>query len=163
MAFNPNTGLVYFPGQQNEGVFQSQSSYEYKLGQWNLGIRLNAQYGGAPDPVPDTDPPPIRRFGFIVGWDPIARAPRWRVELNPGGGVLSTAGGVVFASDRNRLLGLHAGTGELLWEQEIYPGIATPISYELDGRQYISVLAGTTSSRILTFELGGTAALPVQE
>jgi glucose dehydrogenase len=163
MAFSPDTRLVYFAGQQNEATFQATPAYKYELAEWNLGMRMNAARGGVPDPVPASDPPPIRRFGFIVGWDPIARAPRWRIELAPGGGLLSTAGGVVFGSDTNRLLALHAGTGAILWEKPLYPGIATPVTYELDGRQYVSVLSGAQSSRMFTFELGGGEVVPAQQ
>ena len=59
-----------------------------------------------------------------------------------------------------------AGTveqGEKLWEAKVAPGVATPISYELDGKQYVSVLAGrgaVTPGRVYTFVLDGKAEMP---
>jgi len=67
---------------------------------------------------------------------------RWKHDLGPGWtwtGVLSTAGGLVFAADvHGNVLGLDARTGETLWHAFL-GGQAEqpPITYELDGRQYI--------------------------
>ena len=98
--------------------------------------------------------PGVATRGFLVAWDPIARTPRWRIDLAPAGGTLSTAGNLVFVGDAGgRLMALNAETGQVLWEQRMAPGVATPVTYELDGRQYVSVLAGTSRGRIFTFAL----------
>jgi hypothetical protein len=73
MAFSPSARLVYFAGQQNEATFQATAAYEYELAECNRGMRMNAARGGVPHPVLASDPPPIRRFGVIVGWEPVAR------------------------------------------------------------------------------------------
>jgi alcohol dehydrogenase (cytochrome c) len=59
-------------------------------------------------------------------------------------GLLATAGGLVFTGDqRGYLLAMHAETGEVLWRFQTGSGInASPISYELDGVQYVAVLSG---------------------
>lgn len=61
-------------------------------------------------------------------------------------GVLSTAGNVVFAADTSaNLVALNASTGEVLWHTNLGAGMTNgPISYELDGSQYVVVGAGDT-------------------
>jgi quinohemoprotein ethanol dehydrogenase len=96
-----------------------------------------------------------------VAWDPIAQQARWRVDLNPSGGMLSTAGNLVFGSDQSgKLMALHAVTGQTLWEQQLFPGVATPITYELDGKQYVAVLSGTSRGRIFSFALDAKTPMP---
>ena len=70
----------------------------------------------------------------------------------PTGGVLATAGGLVFAGDaEGYLIAFDAKTGNVLWRfQAGGTIIAPPISYALDGRQYIAVAAGQT---MVTFAL----------
>jgi quinohemoprotein ethanol dehydrogenase len=149
MAFNPATGLVYFPGQETSSVFRMEEKFEFKEGQWNLGI---GRGGLAAPPKPDEPPPP--RGGFIVAWDPLKQEARWRVSLTPSGGMLSTAGNLVFGSDAaGRLLAFDAASGKQLWEHMMQPGVATPITYELEGKQYIAVLSGTSKGRVFAFAL----------
>src|SRR4029450_10123666 len=85
MAFNPASGLVYYPGQETSMAFSMQERFEFKEGQWNVGIRLGAQAG--PPPPPDPKAPPMT--GFFVAWDPIAQKARWRIPFQPSGGALS--------------------------------------------------------------------------
>jgi hypothetical protein len=73
MAFSPSTRLYISPANRTKATFQATAAYESELAECNLGMRMNAARGGVPDPVPASDPPPIRRFGFIVGWEPVAR------------------------------------------------------------------------------------------
>jgi quinohemoprotein ethanol dehydrogenase len=93
----------------------------------------------------------------------VAQQARWRVSLTPSGGVLSTAD-LVFGSDSSgRLIAFEAATGKILWEQRLQAGgVATPITYELDGRQYLSVLAGTSRGRVFTFALDAAAPMPTR-
>lgn len=98
---------------------------------------------------------------FLKAWDPIAQKARWTVPFAGGftGGVLATAGNLVFAASDGRLTAFSADKGDKLWEAAIAPGIATPMTYALDGKQYIAVLAGRGTaqapSRIYAFELDG--------
>lgn len=71
---------------------------------------------------------------------------KWEGNGGPRSGVLSTAGNVLFAGDpMNNLVALNASTGELLWHANL-GNIMTngPITYELDGKQYVVVAAGDT-------------------
>ena len=59
------------------------------------------------------------------------------------GGILSTAGDVVFVPNRTRLIALDARNGSQLWDAELGGQIvAGAISYEIDGVQYVAVAAG---------------------
>jgi alcohol dehydrogenase (cytochrome c) len=59
---------------------------------------------------------------------------------------LSTAGKVLFAGDAsNNLVALHTETGEPLWHANLGASVANgPMTYELDGTQYLVVAAGDT-------------------
>jgi quinohemoprotein ethanol dehydrogenase len=160
MAFNPATGLVYFPGQETTSNFQSTDAFEFKQGQWNTGTRLGQAAGAAaaanaPGSVAVPAPAPLPgRRGWFVAWDPIAQKERWRIDFNPAGGVLSTAGNLIFVGDAaGKFIALDPATGKTLWEQQTMPGVATPVTYELDGKQYIAVMAGTANGRIFSFAL----------
>ena len=81
----------------------------------------------------------------MVAWDPVAQQERWRVEYPPGvgSGTLATGGDLVFqATPFGSLVAYEARTGRKLWEGEVGAGVATPITYQLDGRQFIAVLGG---------------------
>jgi alcohol dehydrogenase (cytochrome c) len=70
----------------------------------------------------------------------------------PTSGLLATAGGVVFTGDaEGYLIAFEARTGKVLWRfQAGGTIIAPPITYSLEGRQYIAVVAGQT---MITFAL----------
>ena len=148
MAYNPATGLVYFPGQETSSVFQNVEQFEFKSGQWNTGTRLGATATKI-EPVPM---PEIR--AFLVAWDPVAQKQRWRNDFRPAGGVLSTAGSLIFVGDAGgKLYAFDPATGKALWEHEMLPGVATPVTYMLDGKQYVAVLAGANNGRVFAFAL----------
>jgi quinohemoprotein ethanol dehydrogenase len=148
MAYNPTTGLVYFPGQETSSVFQNVETFEFKSGQWNTGTRLGASAAKV-EPVPM---PEIR--AFLVAWDPVAQKQRWRNDFRPAGGVLSTAGNLIFVGDAGgKLYAFDPATGKALWEHEMLPGVATPVTYMVDGKQYVAVLAGANNGRVFAFSL----------
>jgi quinohemoprotein ethanol dehydrogenase len=83
----------------------------------------------------------------LFAWDPIARKERWRAaNASPGpfsGGTLATAGNLVFSSVNDKLLVFRADTGEKLLE--LATGLSQmgpPITFMIDGRQYITVAGG---------------------
>ena len=107
-----------------------------------------------PQPLPR---PLLRCAGvraYLLAWDPVAQKARWRNDFRPSGGVLSTAGGLIFAGDAGGTF--HAfdpATGATLWTHDVLPGVATPVSYMVDGRQYVAVLSGTRGGRVFAFAL----------
>tara|TARA_R110001599_G_C12152692_1_gene651609 strand:- start:125 stop:1216 length:1092 start_codon:yes stop_codon:yes gene_type:complete len=182
MSYSPQTGLVYIPAQEMSFPYLGEKSITVqKLGP-NLGVSLSA--GAFPD-----DPAVIAQIkasvrGHLAAWDPVTQQEKWRVQY-PGpwnGGVLSTAGGLVFQGTAAGFLNAYnAQTGEKLWEFAAQSGIvAPPVSYEVDGEQYISVSVGwggifplmtgplTTNSseapinrsRLLTFKVDAEGKLP---
>ena len=147
MAFNPKTGLVYIPTQEIAGIYsltrewKKDSTYTVKKNWWNPGL----DWEDYVDAINSLDELPLDH-GYLKAWDPIKKETRWAVEypstLN--GGVLTTAGNLVFqGTSDGRFVALSADKGEMLWESPVNTGIiAAPISYEIDGTQYVAVMAG---------------------
>jgi quinohemoprotein ethanol dehydrogenase len=172
MSFSPLTGLVYIPAQEDWFRYARAPRYEHQEMKWNLGLNYRAR-----DPAGSRDPP---RKGYLLAWNPVTNSEAWRINLQGpwNGGVLSTAGNLLIqgAAD-GRFVAYSADKGTRLWEMPIHTGaVAAPISYSVDGEQYIAVAAGwagslpivggglspvhNTPTRILAFKLGGTARLP---
>jgi PQQ-dependent dehydrogenase (methanol/ethanol family) len=157
MSWNPNTGLVYIPGQNNNNYYAINTAFEIQPGRSNTGL---VGRGGRPEGFVQPPNPGVGNAGaFFVAWDPVAQGERWRVHTGgfSNGGTLSTGGNLLFAGNGNgNLQAYHAETGELLWEAMTAGGIGQPMTYELDGRQYVTVMAGrggTEPSRVWTFAL----------
>jgi quinohemoprotein ethanol dehydrogenase len=183
MAYNRGTGLVYIPAIQALQAYSTARSFNYRGGgHWNLGQAepgTDPGLNGMPPELIETILKKLMR-GRLIAWDPESAEEVWRVEHDSlwNGGVLTTASGLVFqgTGDR-RLVAYDAATGTKLWETETGTGVvAPPISYAIDGEQYIAVLAGwggvggialpqtvhaNGTSRILVYKLGGTASHPV--
>jgi PQQ-dependent dehydrogenase (methanol/ethanol family) len=174
MSFNPATGLVYFGSRHNAQAYIPTPPERFKIS--NVGTNIGLLRPVPPEVDAELEARPDLQFkdnGALIGWDPVARKPRWRY-VDPGGfgngGTLSTAGGLVFAGGGERAFVAHdAETGERLWSFPAQTGIAAgPISFELDGEQYVAVAAGRglqpyyqpNYSRLLAFKIGGTATLP---
>ena len=166
MSFSPRTGLVYLPAQDNGRYFEQPANFAFKPLEWNLGLapigRKSEQFD-------------VPYKGRLIAWDPVARKPRWTVEYGGywNGGTLATAGNLVFqGTAAGDFFAYRASDGQKLWSAWVGTGImAPPITYEIAGRQYVSVMAGwggafarkaRTFGRLMTFALGGTAALPTR-
>ena len=103
--------------------------------------------------------PPEVASGHLLAWDPVRQREAWRVPygLPWNGGTLTTAGNLVFQGTADgRFVAYRADDGRTLWVDHTETGvIAAPITYELDGVQYVSVMAGWGGAFAL---VGGTAA-----
>jgi alcohol dehydrogenase (cytochrome c)/quinohemoprotein ethanol dehydrogenase len=146
-AWNPATQLVYLPMQNNQSWYD-MVEVDYQPGQRNLGVARG------PDVV-RPDPPPLRGpAGALKAWDPVANREVWRFETDgQNGGALSTGGDLVFWGSRNRIVALHARSGDLLWESPVGDQPGTPVTYELDGRQYVTIMGGNLPPSVYTFAL----------
>ena len=94
-------------------------------------------------PAPN-DPPPS---AGIKALDPETGKTMWDFKLFQGSlqnGVMATAGGVQFAALREgNLIALDGITGKFLWRYQTGGNMsASPMSFAVDGRQYIAVVAG---------------------
>ncbi|MEH6589045.1 MAG: PQQ-dependent dehydrogenase, methanol/ethanol family [Halioglobus sp.] len=180
MSFSPDTGLVYIPAQDVPFIYAADEKFEYRRGFWNTGTDNSAAV------FPD-DPEQQAMLldaitGHISAWDPVTQTERWRVEHKGpwNGGMLSTAGNLLFQGNASgELVAYRADTGEALWRFDAQTGIvAPPVTYRLDGEQYVAVLAGwggalalfggealkgntrPNRSRLLVFKLEGNKQLP---
>ena len=90
--------------------------------------------------------PRMRSKGSLIAIDPATGQTRWRFEMvrQPSGGMLTTAGGLVFSGDAyGNLIAFHARSGKVLWRFDTGATIsAPPISYTFEGKQYVAVAAG---------------------
>ncbi len=170
-AYNPDTGLVYIAAQRAYFVMQSVEEFTPNPTGTNLGLNMGASFAYFRD-----NPDAPRGFvGFVSAWDPVAGEEVWRSEEKngPTGSVLSTAGGLVFSgggNNNNEFRAYDSVSGEKLWQFDTQTGVvAAPISYELDGKQYIALSVGINQagnyyapsySRMLVFTQDGIAQLP---
>jgi len=185
MAYNPEENLVYIPAFEAGMMYAPQADWKPDRARgFNVGFDL-----GAGDLPPDMG---MRREvagtlrGMLVAWDPVAQEPRWSVEHEGpwNGGVLATGGGLVFQGTAGSEFNAYdATTGEELWSFDAQTGIvAPPVTYTVDGEQYVAVLAGwggayalsvdgdlmerkapvRNVSRLLAFKLGADVRLPAE-
>jgi quinohemoprotein ethanol dehydrogenase len=147
MSYNPQTGLVYIPTQDTLFIYSPDKNFKYRPGTWNLGIDFTLF----------KEPPPTMP-GSLLAWDPVNQKERWRVPYKTlwNGGTLTTAGNLVFQGTADGLfVAYSADKGEKLWEATVGTGIiASPVTYEADGVQYVSIMAGWGGAYPLT---GGNA------
>jgi len=89
-------------------------------------------------------------LGELIAWDPIAQKKVWGVttDLPFNGGTLTTGGGLVFWGDLHGYFrAFDAKTGNELWKVLLGSGIgAGPITYSVNGKQYVAVVVGRTVS-----------------
>ena len=89
--------------------------------------------------------PPAK--GYLKAFDPLTGETKWAVEHVDfwNGGVVATAGGLVFQGDAlGNFSAYDSDDGKLLWQQNTYTSIvAPPITYEIDDTQYVAVLTGS--------------------
>lgn len=168
MSFSPKTNWLYFQAQSSSMAFTNNPTTS--AGNFSLFVDF---FGG--DAAYDEPGNTIPRGNStkVIAWDPVRGEEVWRVERNGGSaGTLATAGDLVFTGDsgNQELWALDADSGEQLWSYPVQAGIsAAPISYALDGEQYIAQVVGgggrggyyaPTYARLLVFKQGGSAQLP---
>jgi len=180
MTFDPQTGLVYIPTADNSYRFfgESAKDFVYTPRAWNIGVDFAAMAKYGQDAGKAAHPPPP--VGYTLAWDPVTQREAWRQPMATprNGGLLSTAGHLVFGGGQDGFFSAYdATTGEKLWSIDLKTGIlAPPVSYSVDGVQYVALLAGwggpaalarapapnsaigkyhTNQGRLFSFALGG--------
>lgn len=182
MAYSPRTSLVYLPAQQIGFMYSQDKNFQHRDEQWNLGVDMM----GTRLPTEEPGRVAMRKAlkGWLLAWDPERQKVAWRVTYDRpwNGGVLATAGDLVFeGTATGRFKAYDAHDGKELWDFDAQTGvIAGPITYAIDGEQYVAVLAGNGGGlpltlpafdgpqprmpgRLLAFKLDGTAHLPVRD
>ena len=140
MSWHPGTGLVYLPATNNNYYYEMTGSFDFREGRWNTGT-VRGTGGQRPERPPLKGP-----ANMLLAWDPAENREVWRVEGTGGhGGTVTSAGSLVFWGTGTRLAALDARTGQELWSAEVGRGAGSPVTYAVDGRQYVSVAAGVTS------------------
>jgi len=180
MAYSPKTQLAYIPALSVPGYYNHDGGYSYKPGFQNTGIEEGIADYRALNPQGERQK---LRFGVqLLAWDPLTQTKRWNVDHGDlGGGVLATAGNLIFQGlGTGEFVAYTATDGKKLWSFASGTSImAGPVSYAVDGEQYIAVLAGrgggaglvggpmgkawqgvVNENRVLVFKLSGAAILP---
>ena len=149
MSFHPGTGLVYIPAQEILGAYRLDPAHAITPDDFNIGVDTNVFAAF----------PPEAASGHLLAWDPIAQREVWRVPYGMpwNGGTLATAGNLVFQGTADgRFVAYRADDGRTLFVDHTETGvIAAPMTYALDGEQYVAVMAGWGGTFALA---GGTAA-----
>ncbi|MBP7704551.1 MAG: PQQ-dependent dehydrogenase, methanol/ethanol family [Caulobacter sp.] len=185
MAFSPKTNLVYIPAQEIPFPYMqpggANANFRYQPGAWNIGV--DVLVAGLPDDEAALKAIRASLKGRLIAWDPVTQTEKWSVPYaGPwNGGVLATAGGLVFqGSATGEFAAYDAATGKKLWAFDAQTGIvAPPMTYEIDGEQYVAIMAGWGGGfavsagagvdprsegprRLLVFKIGGKQVLPAR-
>ena len=170
MAFDARKGLVYIPTHDTPFFFALPEDYR-KTGVYsprersmNLGVAMGAYRTKL---IEEAGERPEAK-GFLKAFNPLTGETVWKVQNKTAriGGVLSTAGGLVFQGDGSGTLSAYnSETGERLWEFEAYGSIiAPPVTYQVGNTQYVGVVVGASFAylnfgKLLVFSLGADHAL----
>jgi quinohemoprotein ethanol dehydrogenase len=190
MSVDVDAGLVYLPTHDIPFLFgmekgwEKTGQYQRRRGQWNVGVELQGIAGLVLENIGSV---PAAPRGYLKAFDPLTGEERWAVELPHywNGGVMSTAGGLLFQGDAQGYLSAYdKDSGEVLWQFNTFTSIlAPPVTYTVDGVQYVAILTGTgggdlfgpgaidaaellasgkhgNAGRMLVFKLGGAEQLP---
>ena len=177
MSYNPMTKLVYIPVIEMPGLWKDDT---VEIQAWEspyFGFKVAVEFGR--EIVPKN-----YGTGALRAWDPIHQKIVWEHPL-PGmwnAGTMTTAGNLVFQGWADGTFHAHrASDGESLWSFDLGHGIsAPPVTYAIDGKQYVSLLVGwggagmsalggvadhgwahgVHTRRLVTFSLDGKTALP---
>ena len=171
-SYNPITGLVYIPGKAG-----ASSSYaadpNFVPVSTNIGLtgsgnqQKGIRYGGPAVQVLPVIGPDGPAGNVLYAWDPVAKKERWRAPGGGGSGPLAsgcvaTAGNLVFSSVNDLLMAFRADTGEKLLElQTGLSQIGPPITFAIDGKQYLAVAGGSKGGgfdQLLVLALDQTAS-----
>jgi len=181
MSYNPATGLVYIPAHIMSAYYQDVEGAPPRS-KFKSIYQLDVNTGMMPE-----DPEGLRKVadswsGKLIAWDPLKQKAAWEVPYSTifNGGTLSTAGNLVFEGTADgRVVAYAADSGKKLWESPANTGVmAAPVTYEVDGEQYVTFMAGwggafstfagalslragvKPNAQVLTYKLGGSARLP---
>ena len=141
-AYNPHTGLLYIPAQNNLCSELTGEPVKYNMGELYLGVSIENVLTNV-----RMTPESKVHIGEVQAWDLKTGKKVWThtyPEMN-WGPLMTTAGNLVFGGGTNdrKFRAFNASTGKLLWEFPTKSGVTgVPSSFEVDGEQYIAVQSG---------------------
>ena len=180
MSYNPGTGLVYIPTIHMENRFTDADIdlENFQAEGWRIELGVGYEFGASTRDDGVT--------GTLQAWDPVRQEQVWEIPAEGAwdAGTLTTASNLVFQGKANgHLRAYNALTSEQLWDENLGLGIsAPPITYSVNGKQYLAILVGwggamsalggqemadygwaygEQTRRLLAFSLDGTRAVPV--
>ena len=182
-SYSKKTGLVYIPSVVMSSSYANlpgETAFdENSFGAGRVPANISVPTKLYLPPVIDPNAPlPGTSSGRLMAWDPVDQKEVWGVDQvsHYNGGVLSTAGGLVFQGDAEGNLSAYDDvTGERLWQFDVRGGtIAPPITYMVDGEQYLTIPVGWGGTQgqiakytdriypghFYTFKIGATATAP---
>lgn len=137
MSFNPQTGLIYVT-TNNMCQDMQAAEVNYRRGAFYLGNDFSVNPGHGD------------HLGQLLALDPATQKPVWTMNLPLpwNGGTMTTAGNLVFFGDiQGHFRALNAKTGKPLWQMNVGSGVgAGPMTYSVDGKQYVAILVGRGES-----------------
>ena len=151
-SFNPATGLLYVVTLEQCDIYTSSSKEPEP--------KKNFSGGGA-----GPKPKEVGQF-FLRAFDPKTGERKWEYPMTGPGeswaGTVSTAGGVVFfGDDDGQLVAVDARDGRHLWHFQMGEGLtASPITYAVDGKQYVAIASATAIFSFGLFEPVRSVPLP---
>ncbi|MCH7816866.1 MAG: PQQ-dependent dehydrogenase, methanol/ethanol family [Proteobacteria bacterium] len=139
-AFSPKSRLLFIPANDNVCSTMEGEEIQYRPGRPFIGRASSANGGFFVRPGTD-------HIGELQAWNVDTGERVWTTTFanHNWGPVLATAGDLVFMGGTNDryFRAFDANTGEILWQQRTNSGITgVPVTYELDGRQYVAVQSG---------------------
>ena len=154
-SYSPHTGLFYIPAWEGYATLFGGTPVQYQEGR-NFGGGVNRPYveGGVPGApaVPGLRRGPINNWteaaatGAVLAIDAATGELKWRFAMTDvtDSGILTTASDVLFSGGREGYFqALDARNGTLLWKSNLGAQITNgPITYEVDGKQYVATIAG---------------------
>jgi quinohemoprotein ethanol dehydrogenase len=145
MSFSPLTGLAYFPAQEQWNVNARVADRDFRWVPFrsNTGLSYGSEPALRKKLQEEAD---SREKGYLLAWDPVNQKEAFRIPYPyPGsGGVLTTAGNLLVQGTIKKTLAVYrADNGMKLWETDTQSvPIAGPMTYSVDGEQYIAVNVG---------------------
>ena len=149
MSFSPRTGLVYLPVLEGYAVISrvEDEGFKFELGK----TTLNAGVGNYPELRAQLNKEAAdREKGYMLAWNPVTQREAFRIPYPHAGngGTLTTGGNLLVEGTINKTLAIYrASDGKKLWEMPVGSvPVSGPISYRVNGKQYIAVNAGWNSA-----------------
>lgn len=185
MTYNPNTGYVYIPAMSNSALVIDDDRARNRKVVWNINYMPEA-VAFLPDEIPFEQREGLGDMvlkSYLIARDPKTNQEVWRVPQGfySGGGLLSTASNLLFQGNlEGQFKAFDAASGNEVWNYDVQGGImAAPMTYTIDGEQYIAVASGWGGesglpfgvvsgpqnmfniSRLMVFKVGAKGELPV--